>query len=161
MQQLNSGHFDGVGINTVLLCKPLSVNFTTKQRGNHHGVTHFIRAFFGLDCRVPGDLICVFKCSFHCPAVTKFKILTEYGHHEISKSCRCLSLMHQGKFNFSSTSGVQDCGSNSFAGLHFRYYSMSGVRDCGVSSFTHLTLIYCSTSGERDCGRNSFKNISS
>ena len=116
------------------------MNFTTKQCGNHHGVTHFIRAFFGLDYRIPGDLICVFKCSFHCPAVTKLKYKLNMDITKYPSLCRSLSLMHQGKFNFSWTSGVRDCRSNSFAGLHFRYYSTSGVRDCGVSSFTRLSL---------------------
>ena len=62
--------------------------------------------------------------------------------------------MRQGKlYNYSPTSGVRDCGGNSFAALLFNCFSTSGVRDCESNSFTRLTLII------RDCESNSFGRL--
>ena len=36
------------------------------------------------------------------------------------------------------TSGVWDCRSNSFTGLHFNYYFTLGVQDCRSYRLTHL-----------------------
>ena len=68
-----------------------------------------------LNFRIPGHLICVFKCCYRSPTVVIINIISVYKNHEYT------SFFHP----------LRDCGPRYHLSLEFNSYLIHWLRDCG------------------------------